>query len=837
MEDAMDQIGGNETIRRPDADPLATTRPREDSLIGKMLDGRYVIKRELGHGGFGTVYLAFDEKVMSRRVVVKVQLDREVGNEWSVKKFRQEIEALSRVDHPGIVGIFDSGQTPEGKSYIVMQYVDGASLRSAIKVEGMDLQRTANIVRQIGRALNSAHYCGILHRDLKPENIMLQTLSDGEEHVKIIDFGIAKIKNSVVALSTSKDLIAGSIAYMSPEQLCAQPLSPASDIYAFGVIAYEMITGRRPHNPDSVFQLLEMQREGVRVKPMDLRPSLSEGAQSIILKALSFEARDRYQRTQDFGDQLGQALSNDEIPSRNQGVGRSQTYTGFDGNQTSIGEESAKVTRNFAPTILRLVLLYKRNAQPDEHVLKLLEKEFLAREHEVFIDRNLTIGVEWAKEIEQQLRTADAVIALLSAASVTSEMLAYEIQIAHEAAQQYGKPRLLPVRINHDGALPDPLAGYLDPLQYALWRGPKDDFQLVEELLVSLHSKPSIKAPTTLPKLEPVGGAVPLDSEFYILRATDEDFRTAIERHDSIVLIKGARQMGKTSLLARGLQQARESGARVVLTDLQKLNATHLGSIDTLFQTLAELIADQLNIDVSPNQAWDPRSGPNVNFERYVRREVLSKISEPVVWGLDEVDRLFTCAYGSEVFGLFRSWHNARSLDPAGPWRRLTMAIAYATEAHLFITDLNQSPFNVGTRLVLDDFDLEHVSELNRRYGSPLTSESNEMLYYRLVSGHPYLVRRGLHHMVAHGIGLSAFKAHADRDEGPFGDHLRRILVLLAQDSTLCDAFREVLQGRPCPSLGSFYRLRSAGVISGYSVQDARPRCQIYETYLKRHLL
>src|SRR5204862_5917842 len=115
------------------------------------------------------------------------------------------------------------------------------------------------------------------------------------------------------------------------------------------------------------------------------------------------------------------------------------------------------------------------------------------------------------------------------------------------------------------------------------------------------------------------------------------------------------------------------------------------------------------------------------------RREVLGKVNAQVVWGLDEVDRLFTSKFGGEVFGLFRSWHNKRALDPDGPWQRLTLAIAYATEAHLFITDLNQSPFNVGTRLLLDAFSFEQVEELNRRYGSPLRDKAEVARYFRLV--------------------------------------------------------------------------------------------------------
>ena len=277
-----------------------------------LLDGRYLVKHELGKGGFGSVYLASDQRMHARPVVVKVLLNKELRNEWSVKKFKQEVEALARVDHPSIIGILDAGELPGGNPYIVMQYVDGITLRSALRPEGIDLHRTANIVRQIGRALSAAHEKGILHRDLKPENIMLQSLGDGEEQVKVIDFGVAKVKNSLISLSTGKDQAVGTIAYMSPEQLGAQPLTPASDVFAFAVIAYEMVTGRRPANPESMFQLLEAQRAGVRVKPIDLRPALPEAAQAIILKALSFAPEDRNQRARDFGDQLARILLNEE---------------------------------------------------------------------------------------------------------------------------------------------------------------------------------------------------------------------------------------------------------------------------------------------------------------------------------------------------------------------------------------------------------------------------------------------------------------------------------------------------------------------------------------------
>ena len=484
----------------------------------------------------------------------------------------------------------------------------------------------------------------------------------------------------------------------------------------------------------------------------------------------------------------------------------------------------------------RVALLYKRNAQPDEHVLRLLERELQAHGYKVFIDRHLSIGVEWAKEIERQVRTADAVVPLLSAASAQSEMLAYEVQIAHEAAQQHeGRPRILPVRVNFEGALPDPLGSILAPIQYFLWGGPQNDETLVAELLRALRrEEPETVA---LADIKEPGGGMPPDAKLYVVRDTDDEFLRAVQRRDSIVLVKGARQMGKTSLLARGVHQARKAGARVVVTDFQILNSTQLATIDAFFQTLAQLICDQLDLDVTPDEEWNARRGASINFARYMRRRVLGDETRPLVWAMDEVDRLFTCDFGSEVFGLFRSWHNERALDPASPWERLTLAIVYATEAHLFITDPNQSPFNVGTRLELKDFTFEQVAELNRRFGSPLAGEADIARYYRLVAGHPYLVHRGLYDMKTHGVSLVTFEETADRDEGPFGDHLRRILVLLARDPALCDAAREVLRGRPCPTPEAFYRLRSAGVMGGESAREAKPRCQLYATYLERHLL
>ena len=310
----------NDTWNRSDYWPSPEV-PKPDTFINTLLDDRYLIEKELGHGGVGAVYLARDRKLHDKPVVVKVLLEKSMRNTWVVQKFRQEKEALARLNHPGVVAILDTGELDDGKPFIVMEYVDGTSLRNLLKQQpqGMDFLQVASMVKQIGAALTAVHEKKIYHRDLKPENIMLQPLIEDEVQVKIVDFGIAKIKESVVAASTvSGGATAGTMVYMSPEQLNGDKITPASDIYSFGVIAYELVTGRRPFNPDTIVQLYDMQREGVRVKPVDLRPRLPQEAQNIILKMLAFDAQARYEKASEVGSALCDALLNEEETLKHQ---------------------------------------------------------------------------------------------------------------------------------------------------------------------------------------------------------------------------------------------------------------------------------------------------------------------------------------------------------------------------------------------------------------------------------------------------------------------------------------------------------------------------------------
>jgi serine/threonine protein kinase len=801
-------------------------RNRKDEPAGVIINetiSHYRVVSKLGSGGMGVVYEAEDIR-LGRHVAIKVLSEKFSNNPAAIERFQREACTASALNHPNICTVHDVGEH-QGRHFIVMELLEGKNLRQVMLPAPLTTEEMAAYGIQIADGLEAAHKRGIVHRDIKPANLFV---IEGKR-VKILDFGLAKLtgrdRSERAPLGavgddeptresvTGPGEFVGTVSYMSPEQARGEPLDHRTDLFSFGVVLYEMVTGMLPFRGETSAVVFDSILNRPPTPVQRVNPLLSPEVDRIIARALDKRREMRYQSAADLGSELRRLA----MPS-------------------SPSEVVPAPPPEVKSKELQVVLLYRRNVQPDEQIMRALEEKLAAQGYRVFVDRHLAVGVDWAREIENKIAAADAVVALLSASSVQSEMLAYEVQLAHSFAErQNGKPRLLPVRVQFQSQLPDPLHSALDGLNYALWNDPADNDQIVTELKKALEVPQ--EAFRRRPNLEPVGGALALDSKFYIVRPTDHEFYSAVARHDSIVLLKGARQMGKTSLMARGLQQARKAGARVVLTDFQKLNSAHLQSVDTLFLCLAQAIAEQLDLDAAPEDSWNPRRGPSMNFERFLRREILGQINGRLVWGMDEVDRLFSCSFGSEVFGLFRSWHNERSLDPSGPWQNLSLAIAYASEAHLFITDVNQSPFNVGTRLVLADFTLDQVRELNQRYGCPLTNDAEFDRFYSLLGGQPFLTQRGLHQMADRSISYNEFAEGAARDEGPYGDHLRRIFVSLNQDPALCEVVRSVISGRHSSSTDSFYRLRSSGIVAGECAREMKLRCQLYEQYLSRHLV
>lgn len=313
LHDSAAQSFAGETETLPKNHLLPNENKSDSALIGTILHNRYQIEKKLGDGGFGSVFLARDNRLVDKAVVVKI-LERN-DNEWVGKKFQQEREALSRIEHPGVVGIQDAGELLDGQPFIVMQFVKGITLREAVEQSRLDVRRTADITEQIAHAVGSAHEQGILHRDLKPENIMLSPLVGEREQVKVIDFGIAKVRESRVAESSTGLFSAGTLFYMPPESLQGKPYTAASEVYVLAVLVYEMLTGRRPFAPSVespllfAGALLDMQKEGGEITARKLPAELPEAARNVLIKALNFEPAARYDNIIQFGREFAQAAN------------------------------------------------------------------------------------------------------------------------------------------------------------------------------------------------------------------------------------------------------------------------------------------------------------------------------------------------------------------------------------------------------------------------------------------------------------------------------------------------------------------------------------------------
>ena len=288
------------------ADALEAYRtPREneyDKLVGQTLDGRYYVEKKIGEGGMGVVFSA-RHAVIERPLAIKV-LKREVMRDTAtIRRFVQEAKAASRIGHPNIVDVTDFGTTPDGMTYSVMEYIDGQTLGAAIRNSApFPPLRAVKIAAQVARALGAAHDKGIVHRDLKPENVFLLDRDGRTDFVKIVDFGIAKVAPAPGSAAEPRLTRAGSVfgtpEYMAPEQAAGRSDTDGRvDIYALGVILYEMICGKVPHRGDSMVRTLAMQMLDPAEPPSKVRPDLQipPELELVVMTALAKKREQRYQ--------------------------------------------------------------------------------------------------------------------------------------------------------------------------------------------------------------------------------------------------------------------------------------------------------------------------------------------------------------------------------------------------------------------------------------------------------------------------------------------------------------------------------------------------------------
>jgi eukaryotic-like serine/threonine-protein kinase len=274
-------------------------------VIGQKLSHFRVIE-QLGAGGMGVVYRAWDEH-LQRDVAIKVLPAGALEDDAARRRFRKEALALSKLNHPHICTVYDF-DTEEGVDFLVMEYVEGETLAGRLRREPLQEAEVVRIGRQVGEALNAAHERAIIHRDLKPGNIMVTAKGEA----KVLDFGLAK-EQRLAGFSTSTDPltgaseVVGTLPYMAPEQLLGTPADVRSDIYALGVVLYEMATGSLPFDRSHPAALVDAILHRQPISPRKLNQSLSRGLEAVILRCLEKKPTGRYPSVREVNDALGQS--------------------------------------------------------------------------------------------------------------------------------------------------------------------------------------------------------------------------------------------------------------------------------------------------------------------------------------------------------------------------------------------------------------------------------------------------------------------------------------------------------------------------------------------------
>lgn len=331
----------------------------------------------------------------------------------------------------------------------------------------------------------------------------------------------------------------------------------------------------------------------------------------------------------------------------------------------------------------RVFISYKRDVAPDEPVAKRL-CESLQIQHEVFIDQKMLVGTPWAEHIDAELKRSDVLIVLLSAHSVQSEMVEHEVELAHRYATATGKPRILPVRLAYRRPFQYPLSQYLDPLNWAFWENDDDTDGLIADLLKAIagvplpitdEDKPDLLAhpeeetiPNPASSAQPVSlespdqGTMALESKFYVERAEDRRGQMAMDAQEGTVIIKGARQMGKSSLLNRMINRAVDQDRQVIFLDFQLFDQPALENRQRFFRQFCTFLSDELDLPNRVEAYWDEDLPLPKICTSYMGRYLLKEVDDPIVLAMDEVDRVLNTGFRSDFFGMLRGWHNKRAM-------------------------------------------------------------------------------------------------------------------------------------------------------------------------------
>lgn len=464
------------------------------------------------------------------------------------------------------------------------------------------------------------------------------------------------------------------------------------------------------------------------------------------------------------------------------------------------------------------------------------------------------------QEFQQALSHCRYVVLFLTAQDATSELLTEIVRKVRDVFKQWAIPVLLSVRVGFAIAAPlnHDLSGYLRGFKQWEWHAEADTFALFQTLLQifagilpPLVASPSdIQIAESQPKIENESGLIPplpiaapelpsgqleLNSRLYIERMPIESqCFEGILQPGALIRIKAPRQMGKTSLMSRILHYASQHGCQTVSLSFQLADRRILANLDRFLQWFCASVSRQLKLPNQVQEYWDDILGANMSCTAYFEEQVLASLDQPLVLGLDEVDRIFTHADIAEDFlGLLRAWYEESKVREV--WQKFRLVVVHSTEVYVPLNS-NQSPFNVGLPIELWEFKGHQVWELVRLYGLEWHAEHLEQLM-ELIGGHPYLVQVALYHIVQHHLTLNELMQVAPTEAGPFADHLRRHLLVLHDHPELEVAIAQVVNSHQPISLESMlaFKLSSMGLVR-HQGNAVSIRYELYRQYFRDRL-
>ncbi|KIG12342.1 serine/threonine protein kinase [Enhygromyxa salina] len=865
---------------------------------GDILLDKYRVEHTLGQGGMGTV-VAARHVDLDELFAIKILRTGIAHSRHMMSRFVREARSAAHLRSPHVVRVYDVGSLPDGAPYMVMEHLRGCDLSVLVKRHGaLPYRQACRLVAQACDAVGDAHGLGMVHRDIKLANLFLTHLRDGQPCLKVLDFGISKHLDSIDDLTTSGALL-GSPRYMSPEQIRdAKQVDAQTDIWALGVVLYDLITGSAPFDGTNLPEVFQAVLEQEPPPPSRVVANIPAALDLLIMRCLAKRPHDRHAGAEALAAALEPFTATDEpwpcqyhtiaqeheresgpptatmptdpSPSERQPsavagqhdhaehaehavdptrYSRPSAAMRADHNPPNRSQPQPPATQSAAgqPTVF---ISYHADASDELALARGLHTMLGAVGMRPLLAEDVGATGERVGRISHALESCDLFVVCVGKRGAVSELVPAELATMELLGERAaGPPKLLCVRIRlpPGNAEPQEIPGLGEALEHAEhvdWTGPEDTAAVLRAIVERAGHLASVTSPNGRVGVVPAATRVAPD----------------LELPDGIVRASSRLYVSRPGLDDRCLAEIVKPGALIRVKGPRGSGKTSL-----MTRVLDHAASEDMRVVTVDLQLVDTKILSSL--ERFLkwfcaivtRRLRLSRVEDswdsvfgakdnctayfedhvlgegdPLVLAINQVDRLFDVPNIAEEFLMLLRAWHEMAKTQP-PWDQLRLLLSYSTEMYLPM-DINHSPFNVGLAAPMADWDVTLVLDLARRHGLQW-GEAEVGKLMALVGGHPHLIRIALYHIADRGTSLDEIFATAATEQGLFADHLKALLWQLQQQPSLAEASAKVMASSEPVRLATelAFKLVSLGVVR--MVRDeVVPGRALYRRYLTERL-